>query len=104
MINAQKLFSIAYNKNLILVGWNIKNFDIPWLFRKLLNNELKVPSNLNMWGKKPWESHNIDMMEMWKNTSNLNVTFEEAVYSMNIKSPKEDICGSQTHETYWTLK
>jgi DNA polymerase elongation subunit (family B) len=83
------------------IGWNIKNFDLPWLVRKFLIHGLEVPQIIQTYGKKPWEVNTIDLKDMWKSFSNLDVTFEEAVYSMGVPTPKDDIDGSQVHETIW---
>lgn len=95
------LFSKASSKGYVPCGWNIKNFDLPWVFRKLLINGIKVPTNLNNWGKKPWEINAVDLKELWKAGSNLDCTFEEAVYSLGLPSPKDEMDGSQVHYHYW---
>jgi len=94
------VFHNASANGLVPTGWNIKNFDVPWIVRKLHNIGLQVPSCLSTYDKKPWEVGVIDLKEMWKSNSSLDVTFEEAAYSMGIPTPKDDIDGSQVHETY----
>jgi len=91
----------ASSNNMVPVGWNIKNFDLPWLVRKFLMHGLEVPHIIQSYGKKPWEVSSIDLKDLWKSFSSLDVTFEEAVYSMGIPTPKDDIDGSQVHETIW---
>lgn len=86
---------------MIPTGWNIKNFDLAWVYRKMLMHGLKVPECINTYEKKPWEINVFDIKEWWKVFSNLDVTFEEAAYSLGIPSPKDDIDGSMVHATYW---
>lgn len=95
------LFYKAATNGLHPTGWNIKNFDVPWVVRKLLMNGLNVPSSITTYDKKPWETTIIDLKEMWKSFSSLDVTFEEAAYAMGIPSPKDDIDGSQVHSEYY---
>jgi predicted PolB exonuclease-like 3'-5' exonuclease len=95
------LFNKAATKNLAPTGWNIKNFDIPWVVRKMLMHGIPVPSLIETHGKKPWEVSIIDLKEWWKSFSTLDVTFEEAAYSMSIPSPKDEMHGGQVHENYW---
>lgn len=95
------LFHKATDMGLIPTGWNIKNYDVSWIYRKLLMNGLSVPECLNTWGKKPWEISIIDLKEWWKGYSNLDVTFEEAAYGLGLPSPKDAMDGSQVHENYW---
>ena len=94
------LFHTAYTKDYVPVGWNIKNYDVPWLFRKMLMHGIQVPYLLNSFGKKPWEMNLIDLKEMWKGGSNLDVTFEEACYAMGIANPKNVLGGENVHGSY----
>ena len=64
---------------MIPTGWNIKNFDLAWVYRKMLMHGLRVPDCINTYEKKPWEVNVFDMKEWWKVFSNLDVTFEEAI-------------------------
>jgi 3'-5' exonuclease len=95
------LFHKASANGLVPTGWNIKNFDVPWVVRKLLMNGVQVPQSIATYDKKPWEVNILDMKEMWKTFSSLDVTFEEAAYSLGIPTPKDDIDGSQVHDEFW---
>jgi predicted PolB exonuclease-like 3'-5' exonuclease len=95
------LFHKAGASGMTPTGWNIKNFDVPWVYRKILMNGLQVPDVVNLWGKKPWEVNILDLKEWWKGFSNLDVTFEEAAYGMGIPSPKDEMHGGQVHQNYW---
>ena len=96
------LFMKAGANGLVPTGWNIKNFDIPWVVRKLAMHGYQVPTSVSTYEKKPWEVNIIDLKEMWKSFSSLDVTFEEAAYAMGLPSPKDDIDGSQVHSVFWT--
>lgn len=95
------LFHKAGASGLVPTGWNIKNFDVPWVQRKLLMYGMQIPQSLSTYEKKPWEVNIMDLKEMWKSFSNLDVTFEEAAYGMGVPSPKDDIDGSQVHGEFW---
>lgn len=94
------LFSKANSNLMKPIGWNIKNFDVPWINRQCLMHGIPVPEILSTFDKKPWEVNVIDLKEIWKSGSSLDVTFEEAAYAMGIPSPKDDIDGSQVHENF----
>mgnify|MGYP003404508970 CR=1 FL=1 len=88
--------------SLILCGHNAKEFDFPYLCRRMLINGLEIPPQLQISGKKPWEINHIDTMELWKfgdykNYTSLNLL--AAVF--NIPTPKDDIDGSQVGNVYW---
>ena len=86
-----------------ICGHNIKEFDIPYICRRLIINQLPLPAILNIAGKKPWETkHLIDTLTLWKfgdfkNYTSLNLL--TAIF--DIPSPKDDIDGSQVGVTFW---
>ncbi len=87
-----------------LVAHNGKEFDFPYLCRRMLINGINIPEILNVSGKKPWEINHIDTMELWKfgdykNYTSLNVLAK----CFGIPSPKDDIDGSMVGHTYWQL-
>jgi predicted PolB exonuclease-like 3'-5' exonuclease len=96
------LFYKAGTNGYTPTGWNIKNFDVPWLVRRMLMHGITVPQILSSYGKKPWEMNIFDMKDYWKSGSSLDVTFEEAAYGMGIPTPKDDIDGSQVHGVFWS--
>ena len=90
---------------LILCGHNAKEFDFPYLCRRMLINSLEIPFQLQISGKKPWEIHHLDTMELWKfgdykNYTSLNLL--AAVF--NIPTPKDDMNGSDVGNIYWEQK
>ena len=86
----------------ILCAHNGKEFDFPFLARRILINDLKIPTLLDTSGKKPWEVNHLDTMELWKfgdYKSYTSLALLTAVF--NIPTPKDDIDGSQVAEVYW---
>ncbi|MCC6818053.1 MAG: 3'-5' exonuclease [Bacteroidia bacterium] len=87
-----------------MVAHNGKEFDFPYICRRMLINGIKIPKILDLSGKKPWDVQHIDTMELWKfgdykNFTSLNVLAK----CFNIPSPKDDIDGSLVGHTYWQL-
>jgi uncharacterized protein YprB with RNaseH-like and TPR domain len=92
-------------KQLALCAHNGKEFDYPYIIRRLLINGLNVPSMLNLAGKKPWEIMHQDTLEMWKFGDYKNYTsLELLAYVFGIKTPKDDIDGSKVAEVYYKEK
>jgi len=88
-----------------LCGHNIKEFDIPYICRRMLINGLKLPSILNISGKKPWEISFIDTLELWKFGDYKNYTALKLLTAVfGIPTPKDDIDGSQVAEVYYKEK
>jgi len=86
-----------------LCAHNGKEFDYPYLGRRILINELPVPYILDLSGKKPWEVNLIDTMELWKFGDYKSFTsLDLLAASFNIPSPKDDIDGSQVYSVYYT--
>lgn len=86
-------------------GHNIKEFDIPFISRRILINGLTLPSFLQFSGKKPWETNLVDTMQLWKfgdykNYTSLNLL----AHCLGIPTPKENTDGSQVKEIYYVQK
>lgn len=102
-------FARMLNKNFnnpnssFLCGHNIKEFDIPFLCRRMLINGLEIPEIIQVSGKKPWEiKHFIDTLELWKFGDIKNFTSLNLLAAvLNVPSPKDDIDGSQVGKVYW---
>jgi DNA polymerase elongation subunit (family B) len=84
-------------------GHNIKEFDIPYICRRLMINGFKLPASLDVRGKKPWETaHFLDTMELWKFGEYKSFTSLRLLTALfGIPSPKDDIDGSEVGRVYW---
>jgi hypothetical protein len=81
---------------------NGKEFDFPYLCRRILINGLPIPVQLNLHGKKPWEIMHLDTMDLWKFGDFKNYTSLKLLAAVfNIPSPKDDIDGSMVNGVYW---
>ena len=88
--------------SLILCAHNGKEFDFPYICRRMLVNGLRIPSQLEIAGKKPWEINHLDTMELWKfgdYKSYTSLSLLTAIF--NIPTPKDDIDGSMVGKVYW---
>jgi len=86
----------------LLCGHNGKEFDFPYIARRMLINGIKLPNILNMAGKKPWEIRHLDTMELWKFGDFKHFTSLELLASVfKIPTPKDDIDGSMVGYIYW---
>ena len=86
-----------------LCGHNVKEFDIPYLCRRMIINGIALPEMLNFSGKKPWETdYLLDTMNMWKFGDHKNYTsLDLLANSLGIPTPKDDIDGSEVGRVYW---
>jgi len=85
-----------------LCAHNGKEFDFPYIVRRMLINRLPVPEILNVPGKKPWEVPFLDTMELWKFGDYKNYTsLDLLTYIFDIPTPKDDIDGSMVGKVFW---
>ncbi len=92
-------------KELVLCAHNGKEFDFPYLCRRMLINGLSIPKQLQIAGKKPWEINHLDTMELWKFGDFKNYTSLNLLATvLGIPNPKDDIQGSDVHWVYWQEK
>ncbi len=86
----------------LLCAHNGKEFDFPYIARRMLINGIVLPDILQMAGKKPWEIRHIDTMELWKFGDYKNYTSLELLTTIfNIPTPKDDIDGSMVRGVYY---
>ena len=100
------LLSAHFNKkDDLLCAHNGKEFDFPYICRRLLINGLPLPRILNIAGKKPWEVQHLDTMELWKFGDYKHYTpLNLLTQIFGIPSPKTDISGADVHRVYWEDK
>jgi len=91
-------------QNLVLCAHNGKEFDFPYICRRMLIHGIQIPPQLQLSGKKPWEVYHIDTMEIWKFGDYKNYTSLSLLAAIfDIPTPKDDIDGSQVGHVYWNL-
>jgi predicted PolB exonuclease-like 3'-5' exonuclease len=93
------------NPAMHFAGHNIKEFDIPYISRRILINGLTLPSFLQLSGKKPWETNLVDTMQLWKFGDYKNYTSLNLLANcLGIQTPKEGIDGSMVKDIYYKQK
>jgi predicted PolB exonuclease-like 3'-5' exonuclease len=89
------------NANVKLVGHNIKRFDMPWIVKRSLINQLKVPYQFHFQKQKPWENCLVDTYEIWKFGGMNSTSLDLICGVMGIPSPKQEISNDQVSDRYW---
>jgi DNA polymerase elongation subunit (family B) len=88
-----------------LCAHNGKEFDFPYLARRMIICGIRLPDILNLHGKKPWEVTHLDTMELWKFGDYKNYTSLDLLATiLDIPTPKDDIDGSDVWRIYWEEK
>lgn len=102
----QQLLTSHFNSNShVLCAHNGKEFDFPFIARRMIIHNIELPKLLNLFGKKPWEIPHLDTMEMWKFGDYKHFTSLKLLTTiLNIPSPKDDIDGSMVAEVYYKEK
>jgi len=86
----------------ILCAHNGKEFDIPYICRRMLINKLPLPEVLQLSGKKPWEIRHLDTLELWKFGDYKHYTRLDLLATIfDIPSSKEGIDGSMVNTVYY---
>lgn len=104
--NFNSLLNKSYNApDKYLCAHNGKEFDYPYIARRMLINDIKLPEILNFAGKKPWEIRHLDTLELWKFGDYKHYTSLELLTAVfNIPTPKDDIDGSMVADIYYKEK
>ncbi|MFM6946749.1 MAG: 3'-5' exonuclease [Flavobacteriales bacterium] len=86
----------------LLCGHNAKEFDIPYICRRMLINGIQLPSLLQIAGKKPWEINHLDTLELWKFGDYKSFTSLSLLcHVFEIPTPKDDISGADVARVYF---
>lgn len=103
LIDFTEMLNNHFNTSLhFLCAHNGKEFDYPYISRRILINELKLPNLLNIAGKKPWEIMHLDTMDLWKFGDYKSYTSLDLLTAIfNIPTPKNDIDGSQVRKVFY---
>jgi DNA polymerase elongation subunit (family B) len=92
-------------KEILLCAHNGKNFDFPFIARRMLINGIELPDILDTAGKKPWDSRFIDTMDLWKFGEYRHaVSLDLLAELFGIETPKEEMNGSMVAAVYWEEK
>jgi len=97
------LLETHYNKpQHILCAHNGKEFDFPYIARRMIINSIDIPFKLNLFGKKPWEVPHLDTLELWKFGDYKTFTsLKLMTHVLGIPSPKDDIDGSEVCDVFY---
>ncbi len=99
---AVMLNNFCTNKEALLCAHNGKEFDFPYIARRMVINRVSIPAVLDNAGKKPWEINLLDTMEIWKFGDFKHYTSLNLLTNiLDIPTPKDDIDGSMVAATYW---
>ncbi|MDO6759810.1 3'-5' exonuclease [Tamlana sp. 2_MG-2023] len=86
----------------LLCGHNGKEFDFPYIARRMIIHNIELPHKLNLFGKKPWEIPHLDTLELWKFGDFKSFTSLKLLTNvLGIPSPKDDIDGSEVYRVYY---
>ena len=88
--------------NKLFCAHNGKEFDFPYISRRMIINGIEIPQKLQLFGKKPWEIPHLDTMEMWKFGDYKHYTSLKLLAQiLGIPSPKDDIDGSEVRNVFY---
>lgn len=103
LTKAAHVFNKVQETGYILSGVAIKRFDMPFISKRMAINGVKPPSNLSVYGKKPWEVNVFDLPEVWGQGCNQETytPFEWMCASLGIETSKGDIGGADVARVYY---
>jgi len=102
---AQMLETWSGSADKFLCAHNGKEFDYPYICRRMVINGIEIPEALKIAGRKPWEVRHLDTMELWKFGDYKSYTsLRLLAKALGVPSPKDDIDGSMVNTVYWIEK
>jgi uncharacterized protein YprB with RNaseH-like and TPR domain len=106
LMDFKELIEHYFNRpNHRLCGHNAKEFDFPYIARRMLIHQIELPPTLQLFNKKPWEVPHLDTLHLWRFGDYKHYTsLKLMAHVLGIPSPKDDIDGSQVAEVYYNEK
>jgi 3'-5' exonuclease len=102
---AEMIEKSGKEKNILLCAHNGKEFDYPYISRRMLINSISLPKIFDNSGKKPWEINHLDTLELWKFGDYKHYTSLDLLAAVfNIPSPKTEVDGSMVADIYYKEK
>jgi hypothetical protein len=99
---ADLITRLSQKREIELCAHNGKEFDFPYMARRMLINNVKLPALLDVAGKKPWEVKHLDTLDLWKFGDHKHYTsLELLALVFNLETPKSDLDGSRVSAVYW---
>ncbi len=99
------LKSNYFKSNLLLCAHNGKEFDFPYLARRMMIHQVELPRILHMQGKKPWEIPHLDTMDLWKFGDYKHYTsLDLLAHVFHLPTPKSEMDGSEVSKVYYQEK
>jgi 3'-5' exonuclease len=96
---------LCQKRDIDLCAHNGKEFDYPFIARRMLVNGVRLPSPFDIAGKRPWETRHLDTLELWKFGDHKHYTSLELLAALfGLESPKSDMDGGQVAMVYWKDK
>ena len=103
LIQFKNLIETHFNSSRhLLCAHNGKEFDFPYIARRMIIHGIELPYKLNLFGKKPWEVPHLDTLDLWKFGDYKHYTSLKLLTKiLGIPSPKDDIDGSQVRSVFY---
>jgi len=104
--NICELFNSVDKLGFKICGHNIKNFDLPYIGKKMLVHGITLPKILPTYNDKPWETKVVDTKEVWGFNSYIGLSSLDLICaSLDVESPKNgDLKGDLLHQFYYSEK
>lgn len=94
-----------HKKNAEFAGHNIREFDIPYLCRRIIIRGMALPGYLNLHGAKPWEVRMTDTLQWWKFGDYKNfISLNLLAHVLGVPTSKTDMDGSDVQAVYYQDK
>jgi len=103
LVKSNKVLSNSRMKGFNIAGLNIKNFDIPYMGKRMLANKINPDTSIQSWNKKPWELSYMDLGDIfsfgaWGQSFS---SLELISHTLGVESSKGEMEGSDVHDYYW---
>ncbi len=91
-----------HNQCFQFAGHNIREFDIPYICRRMIINNIPLPEFLQLHAAKPWDVKMVDTLQWWKFGDYKNyISLDLLAHVLGVPTSKTDMDGSKVQDEYY---
>ena len=94
-----------HSKSSLLCADNGREFDFPFVARRMIINKIKLPKILDMHEKKPWEIPHLDTLYLWKfGDYKSSISLRLLAEVLGVSSKKNKLQGKEIANKFYLQK
>jgi len=88
----------------LFAGFNIVGFDLPFINKRMLSNDIEPHACLDTGEQKPWEQRVLDLSKFWQGSSFYPDSLSAILYALGLPTSKSTMSGAGVSDAFYEGK